>query len=328
MWFGFLTKWGKDNSKKENLEEYLLSNPEATDVELWSAVKQLEREKIVGLALKHWSNLNEPAKQAVTTILRQKGIFLDLKKKLSEGRGKDLKNAIELAKILEFAEAVPLLAEKLNHFDIEVSLAAMEGLKSFPPHISLPKLLDCLTEPEKFIPARISDIFLAYGEESIGYLASVTNAHEVQSYAISILGQFGEASYPVLKDFLNHPSGELREKALEALLNGENLTTDILELVCTRLKDPNRRVKVKAIEVWAKFKGKEEPEFLQPLLINEDWLVRNKALASLETHFKVDKSVWEIIKEPSLGRSERDKLTEWFDKKVLGRGKLDGGDPS
>ena len=99
-------------------------------------------------------------------------------------------------------------------------------------------------------------------------------------------------------------------------------------MVCQRLKDPNRRVKVKAIEVWAKFKGKEEPEFLQHLLISEDWFVRNKALASLEIHFKVDKSVWEMVKEPSLGPNERDKLSEWFDKKVLGRGKLDGGDPS
>jgi hypothetical protein len=176
-------------------------------------------------------------------------------------------------------ELVELLADK----DENVRMTAVWLLTSIKDERSLPYLVAALLRPQTYLPARVSEVFAAFGLEAAnllaGLLPKVKDEHKL--IILQVLGQF-ESGYQLapLLDCLDNSSAEIRAAAIKAL--GDSNYHEVKDVILPLSHDSAWQVRAAVAKALGQLKVHTANDRLRQMLIDESFLVRANAKEALD----------------------------------------------
>ncbi|MDD2496677.1 MAG: HEAT repeat domain-containing protein [Desulfitobacteriaceae bacterium] len=147
----------------------------------------------------------------------------------------------------------------------------------------IPLLVDALSQPEKYLPARVAEVLAAFGTDTVDYLSGMLFdlPDKTKSLAIDILQEIADdrAVVPLIKE-LAAESPEIRQKAVSAL--GEIGNPKALENLINLMGDVEWKVRSMTARALGQLGCPEAIPVLQKALNDEAWWVRVNARDALD----------------------------------------------
>jgi HEAT repeat protein len=176
------------------------------------------------------------------------------------------------------------LIEALGDRREEVRLTAVTSLTRLQDSSTIIPLAEALGNPGRFLPARVAEVLLAFGEKAVAPLIEEIRKADPEGQALicEVLGQIGDArAVPVLMEVLRESSSEKsRAAAAQSLgaIPGEGNVQALLEA----LKDSHWSVRAKAAEALGRL-GDPQAQPALKIAAEEDldWNVQAVAQAAL-----------------------------------------------
>lgn len=169
----------------------------------------------------------------------------------------------------------PAFVELLGDRREGVALVAAEFLSDMQDTRLLPYLIGALYQPKQYLPARVAEVLLAYGEEAAFLLLCFLGDGDQGQKALflDILAQFGEKC-PVhaVAEYLNDPAEEIRKAAAEAM--GAIGGKDAVGPLCAALSDTSWQVRAASAKALGACGDKSALPYLQGLVEDEAFWVR------------------------------------------------------
>lgn len=175
------------------------------------------------------------------------------------------------------------LVRMLNQNNPGVQFAAAASLAKFADHQLLADIIPLLASKYPGVPARVAEIIMAMGKESVDpLLKHMQKADEEKELVIHILGELGEpeALDQILAD-LYHPRDSVRKEAVIALGKLADNQQGAEGLI-TALRDENWQVRAQAARVAGLLGVEEAVSILNELLNDGRWEVSTQAQKALK----------------------------------------------
>lgn len=161
-----------------------------------------------------------------------------------------------------------------------VSTAALIKLKD--PSVS-GLLIDALKHPNKWVPARVAEVLVSFGEGCIPALQEALNDEDpgFKGYIIELLGEMRDkVPVEVFCSLIREDNGNVRLKVARIL--GEKKSISSLTPLAELLNDPETKVKVQAVRSIGKIGGQEAVKLLVSSLTDGDTAVQYMVLDALK----------------------------------------------
>jgi len=144
-------------------------------------------------------------------------------------------------------------------------------------------LMDALTLPDQYVPARVADVLLSFGPDAVelmtGRLSDLPD--EAKYLVISILEEFEDPkAIPFLLKELSHPSPQVRMKTVEAL--GQIGNGEIVGSIIGMMEDIDWGVRSRAAKALGKINNIKAVPVLEKALQDQAWWVRTNAQEALK----------------------------------------------
>jgi HEAT repeat protein len=231
----------------------------------------------------HLDKLPKGAKDALLRVWEEEGYLRKYFEQAVRGATDSKIAAIEILGKLAYIDAVNPLLESLGDRNDEVRLAASEALSKIHSPEVIPILIKALEDPFRFLPARIAEIIMSYGEAAVaGMLAALPNL-PIQSkvYIIEMLGSLNNPRIPlILMNELYANEVEVRTAAIDAL--GAQNYKPAAEAMTILLKDKEWRIRSKAAKSLGIIGSVQSIPSLHELLKDGEWWVRTNAESAIE----------------------------------------------
>lgn len=189
--------------------------------------------------------------------------------------------AVECLGYFSSRETVRILVDLLQHKDGNVQLCAAGALKNQTPRLVVPYLVKGLLH-ETVLPARAGEVLLAMGslaQEAIFEVYPLA-LPKVKTYLLELLIQgYNPKCRSYVLQALESNNTALINKALDAVMQFD-FADMWLEVACC-LTFPAWNIRAKAIDVLAYLGVAEAREFIEPLLADEDFWIRECAARCL-----------------------------------------------
>ncbi len=169
----------------------------------------------------------------------------------------------------------PALVELLGDRREGVALAAAEFLSDMQDARLLPYLIGALYQPKQYLPARVAEVLLAYGEEAAFLLLCFLGDGDQGQKALflDILAQFGnKCPVNAVAAYLNDPAEDIRKAAAEAL--GAIGGKDAVGPLCAALSDSSWQVRAASAKALGACGDQSALPYLQDLVEDEAFWVR------------------------------------------------------
>jgi len=175
------------------------------------------------------------------------------------------------------------LIRMLNQNNPGVQFAAAARLTKYADHQLLAEIIPLLASKNPGVPARVAEIIMAMGKESVEpLLEHMQNMDEEKELVIHILGELGAVeSLDQIIANLHHPRDSVRKEAVIAL---GKLATDQegTEGLIAVLRDENWQVRAQAARVSGLLGVKEAVSILKELINDSRWEVSTQAEKALK----------------------------------------------
>lgn len=145
-------------------------------------------------------------------------------------------------------------------------------------------LITALGEPDRYVPARVAEVLVAFGSEAVEPLVKslAELPEQTRCMVIAVLEELADnRAVPALAKELLHSSVEVRQSAATAL--GEIGGPEVLDNLIPLLKDSDCKVKSRVAKALGKLGSHRAVPALEEALNDEAWLVRTNAREALET---------------------------------------------
>ncbi|MEL7567628.1 MAG: HEAT repeat domain-containing protein [Dehalobacterium sp.] len=144
-------------------------------------------------------------------------------------------------------------------------------------------LMDALTLPDQYVPARVAEVLLSFGPDAVelmtGRLTDLPD--EAKCLVISILEELEDPqAIPFLIKELSHPSPQVRMKTVEAL--GQIGNGEIVDSIIPMMEDNDWGVRSRAAKALGKMNNGKAIPALEQALQDEAWWVRANAQEALK----------------------------------------------
>lgn len=206
--------------------------------------------------------------EGINLIPRLKEIWQELSPKIQE----------ELWEFWESQGYIDTYIKRLGAKDEVQCVEAAQVLMSLKNKKLILPLIDALTKPAQYVPARVAEVLLAYGSDAAEIMALRLPELplEAKCQVISILEELGDSQgIPCLLQELAHPSPQVRMKAVDAL--GEVGSQEISESLIMMMNDPDWGVRARAAKALGKIKAPQGIPVLEMALQDDAWWVRKNA---------------------------------------------------
>ena len=186
------------------------------------------------------------------------------------------------------AKAVgPLIAVMRNtrEEDRDVRMAASRALGRIRDPRALDSLVEALGAPESWVPARVAEVIVQFGDAAIDCLMAVLarpGDPSARAWAAQILGDLGNARVvPVLIGCLTDLHDQVRARAASALGRlGERRA--VPELIRVMLADPVPYVRIQVVRALGALGDPRALHHLIDALKDGEWWVRVRVVEALE----------------------------------------------
>lgn len=231
----------------------------------------------------HLGQLPGGAKEALIKVWDEEGYLRKYFDQAVKGTSEDKIFAIEILGKLALLQSVYPLLEALGDRNDEVRLAASNALSQVHSLEVVPMLIKALEDPFRFLPARIAEVLISFGEEAVPAMLDALPNLPLQSkvYLIQMLGSISDGRIPsALMKELYAAEAEVRAAAVEAL--GEQEYQSASEAMTLLLKDKEWKVRSKAARTLGFIGSMQAIPSLQEMLKDEEWWVRTNAETAIE----------------------------------------------
>jgi hypothetical protein len=147
----------------------------------------------------------------------------------------------------------------------------------------IPLLVDALSQPEKYLPARVAEVLVAFGPGVVDYLCGILCdlPEGTKCLVIDILQEIADdrAVVPLMKELADE-SPRIRQKAVSAL--GEIGNPNALENLIPLMGDVDEKVRSMTARALGRLGCFEAIPVLKKALNDEAWLVRVNARDALD----------------------------------------------
>lgn|GEM_PF-4019139 len=255
-------------------ETELCPSPEQGD-EFWLRAADTS---VSGRLKTEWNFWPECQREHVSDILEQSGYIHRLLHLLQEGKGPDRLEAAELLGMVQVARAALPLFDAMADRNEALALEATRALiRINNPQIVKP-LMQALEQPLRRPPARIADVLIGMGSESvqplIDYLPLLNE--KARCLAIDILGQFQDCrAVPALIGLVSGEDAPTRLSAIRAL--GEIKEKEALSCLSQALGDQDQRVRAAAAQALGQMGVPEAAPGPTRAQTDPDWLAQTAA---------------------------------------------------
>lgn len=178
---------------------------------------------------------------------------------------------------------IDVFMKRLGAKNEERRMEAAQVLTVLNHKKTLIPLMDALTLPDQYVPARVAEVLLSFGSEAvelmIGRLSDLPE--EAKCLVISILEEFEDPkAIPFLLKELSHPSPQVRMKTVEAL--GQIGDEEVVGHIISMMEDDDWGVRSRAAKALGKMKSIKAIPVLERALQDQAWWVRTNAKESLK----------------------------------------------
>jgi len=175
-----------------------------------------------------------------------------------------------------------LLFQAMADKNEEVRLIAATALKSVGDPSIAGMLVAALKEPNRWLPARVAEVLISFGRESLPALQEALKEKDpvLRGYIIEILGEIGdESATESLQEALGDENSNIRLQAAAAL-GSIRQNVSVIHLL-KLLEDPEVKVRVQAIRSLGRIGGAETAGRLAGTVNDVDAAVRYASLEAL-----------------------------------------------
>jgi hypothetical protein len=161
-------------------------------------------------------------------------------------------------------------------------VTAVDFLIKIKDKRTITPLINALSNPDKYVPARVGEVLMSFGEEAVEQMISCLPdlPEETKCMIISILGEIGnEKSLPALVKESAGPYAEVRTGVAAALGEIGNPGAD--DCLILLLKDPEWKVRANAAKALGKVGSSKAIPALKEVLDDEAWWVQTNAREAL-----------------------------------------------
>lgn len=249
------------------------------------ALEQLLEERRVKLG----SGAGEEELRALHESYDKLGIVDRYVHKLENGRGwaERAFAARFLGEIGSVKAVAPLIRVMRNtrEEDRDVRMAASRALGRIRDPRALEPLLDALAAPESWLPARVAEVVLQFGDGAFEPLVRLVQRHDdtnARAWACQILGDLGNArAVPVLLGCLADINDQVRARAASALgkLGDKRAVADLIRIM---LADPVPYVRIQVVRALGALGDPRALHYLIDALKDGEWWVRIRVVEALE----------------------------------------------
>ncbi|WP_406677508.1 HEAT repeat domain-containing protein [Moorella sp. ACPs] len=233
-----------------------------------------------------WPQLEKNTREQLAALAEEEGFVNAWLQILKQGKAGEKVAAATILGEMRIKRALGSLLAAMGDRDEGVQMAATAALIRLRDRRCLEPLLTALAEPRRWPPARVAEVLLALGTDSIPPLLDLLGRgpEDVAIRVINILGSFNdERVLPALERCLEDESVAVRRAAAMAL--GETGCGQGAGSLKKALTDPVGEVRAAAARALGKLKCKEAEDLLKSCLADTTWEVRvaaGAALAELE----------------------------------------------
>lgn len=269
---GFL-KHGKVQPYDIVVKELLGQGDEGQIIPCLNLLSPEEKDELIEA---FWDKLN-PRLQELLALNIYSGNWQEITRDFQSLRELQQVRVVEIVGYLDTGETVPFLVEQLKSKRESISLTAMTALKQQQVDLTLKPMLQALTEPEQWLPARVIEVLRGMEKkELISELIKLYNNYpQIQPTLIEIFGDLGdEQCLPLLEKLIDAPDFILRKKVAEALK--ELRLKESWPLLVKFINDEKWPIRIVAIQTLELLKEERSLNYLQErLIIEENPLVRD-----------------------------------------------------
>lgn len=231
----------------------------------------------------HIHELPEGARNALICVWDDEGYLRKYFDQATKGTVQEKITAIEILGKLDWIQSVHPLLEALGDKSDEVRMAASEALSKIQAPEVVPLLIKALEDPYRFLPARIAEVLISYGDVAVPAMLEALPDLPIQSkvYIIEMLGGMDDEKIsPALMLELRADEPEIRAASIEAL--GEQMYKPAAEAMSILLKDKDGKVRSKAARTLGLVGSLQYIPSLEDMLKDEEWWVRTNAETAIE----------------------------------------------
>ena len=169
--------------------------------------------------------------------------------------------------------------------DRDVRMAASRALGRIRDPRALEPLLDALAAPESWLPARVAEVVLQFGDTAFEPLVQLLQKHDesaARAWACQILGDLGNTrAVPVLIGCLGDINDQVRARAASALgkLGDRRAVPDLIRMM---LSDPVPYVRIQVVRALGALGDSRALHYLIDALKDGEWWVRIRVVEALE----------------------------------------------
>lgn len=169
--------------------------------------------------------------------------------------------------------------------DRDVRMAASRALGRIRDPRALEPLMDALAAPESWLPARVAEVVLQFGDTAFEPLVQLLQRHDdssARAWACQILGDLGNPrAVPVLIGCLGDINDQVRARAASALgrLGDRRAVPDLIRMM---LSDPVPYVRIQVVRALGALGDPRALHYLIDALKDGEWWVRIRVVEALE----------------------------------------------
>lgn len=290
--FGLLFhKQMKDDRKKVHLQQkqdmrqYLITrlNMENPTVDDQTIKRHGGHPILVECAIEMLSQLRGNTHIAITRILSEQGVIVEQIRLLQQGTHQEKMRVIALFASLQDDNSLYQLRALLPTPDMTLRILVIEALGQRGDIVSLPNIIDVLSQGGIVASNRLSNVFRKFGYDAIPYLCDVVQKDSFMPLRIAALVALShlkdDAVLKTLLQLTSHDNQNLRAQAFVALARMEDPRAACV--VEAGLKDPAWMVRLQSAVLAGKLKLAERIPELVTLLNDPEWWVRLRAAEAL-----------------------------------------------
>ncbi|WP_172613466.1 MULTISPECIES: HEAT repeat domain-containing protein [unclassified Neomoorella] len=243
---------------------------------------RLDARALAGLLAGLWPRLEEATREQLAALAEEEGFIEAWLRDLEQGKAGEKARAATILGEMGVKRALGSLLAALGDRDEGVQMAATAALIRLRDRRCLEPLLTALAEPRRWPPARVAEVLLALGTDSIPPLLDLLERgpEDVSIRVINILGCFkDERVLPALEHCLKDESAAVRRAAAMAL--GETGCSQGAGSLKKALADPVGEVRAAAARALGRLKCRDATDLLKSCLADATWEVRAAAGAAL-----------------------------------------------
>ncbi|MGI6361729.1 MAG: HEAT repeat domain-containing protein [Bacillota bacterium] len=229
-----------------------------------------------------YDQLDPRVAQNIRDLSIEEGWLVKYTKELSHA-DKNKETLLASWRIFPDSRVLPQLVELLAHKEESLHLDGVWLLNTINDKRCLPYLVAALLQPQKYLTARVGEVFENFGMSAANLLANLLPEVNDKNKLIILetLSQFsGGYQLLPLVDCLNDSNWELRMTAVRTL--GESKYYEAKETVLPLTYDSVWQVRAAAAKTLGSLRVQEARDRLRQLLVDDNFLVRANAKEALD----------------------------------------------